>query len=322
MSSTRSPDEWRPGASRHALEARARLLARIRDFFAQRGVLEVETPILSAAGNSDPNIRSIATGDTPPRYLRTSPEYAMKRLLAARVGDIYELGRVFRAGERGASHNPEFTLAEWYRGDLGYLELAAEVVELIRHCGAGVLDGWPEQRVAYRDLFRNQLGLDPFLCSETELAQCAAERGIRSGPLEHLQWLDLLLAEVLQPGLPGECITVLYDFPPEQAALARVRPDHPPVAERFEVFINQLELANGYQELTDAAEQQRRFHRENRLRQLRGEDVPPLDDKLIAALRHGLPECSGVALGVDRLLMALLRLERIGAVLAFDADRA
>lgn len=313
--------DWRPGASRHAIEARARLLADIRGFFAERGVLEVETPILAQAGNSDPNLRSMATDSPRTRYLRTSPEYAMKRLLASGQRDIYELGRVFRAGEKGQYHNPEFTLLEWYRGGMAYLDLAGEVLELVRHCGAGAFDGWGERRVAYRDLFLEHTGLDPFHCSETELANCAAERGIRAGPLAQAQWLDLLLAEVAQPAMPGECLTVLCDFPPEQAALARIRPGDPPLAERFEVFIGQLELANGYQELTDPAEQRRRFERENRLRELRGEEPVPLDSRLLDAMRHGLPECSGVALGVDRLLMSILKLERIDAVLAFSSER-
>jgi len=313
--------DWRPGASRHAIESRARLLAAIRGFFAGRGVLEVETPILARAGNSDPNIHSLATDGPRKRYLRTSPEYAMKRLLASGLRDIYELGRVFRAGEQGQYHNPEFTMLEWYRSGMGYLELAAEVLELVRHCGAGAFTGWRERRVSYRDIFREHLGLDPLHCSETELANCAAERGIRSGPLEHLEWLDLLLAEVVQPALPGEYLTVLHDFPPEQAALARIRPGDPPLAERFEVFLGPLELANGYQELTDPNEQLRRFERENRLREKRGEEPVPLDLRLVDALRTGLPECSGVALGVDRLLMSILKLERIDAVLSFDAGR-
>jgi lysyl-tRNA synthetase class 2 len=314
--------DWRPGASRHAVEARARLLTTIRAFMAERHVLEVETPILSRAGNSDPNIRNIATDDADKRYLRTSPEYAMKRLLAAGHRDIYELGRVFRAGEQGQSHNPEFTLLEWYRTGLPYLDLAAEVIDLIRLCGAGIFDDWKVRQVAYRELFRQAIGLDPAHCSESELSDCALERGIRSGPLAHLQWLDLLFAEIVQPGLPGECITVVCDFLPEQAALARIRGGAEPAAERFEVFLGQMELANGYQELTDADEQLRRFDRENRLRGIRGEETTPIDTHLIEALRQGLPECSGVALGVDRLLMSILKLERIDAVLAFDAGRA
>jgi len=322
LSPAQTLSDWRPGASRHAVEARARLLAAIRAFMAERGILEVETPILSQAGNSDPNIRSIATDDARRRYLRTSPEYAMKRLLAAGHRHIYELGRVFRAGEQGQYHNPEFTLLEWYRVGLPYLDLAEEVVQLIRLCGAGVYDDWELQWVTYRDLFRQSIGLDPAHCTETDLSNCALERGIRSGPLDQLQWLDLLFAEVVQPALPGECLTVVYDFLPEQAALSRIRSGSDPAAERFEVFLGQMELANGYQELTDAEEQLHRFERENRLRDIRGEETAPVDNRLIDALRQGLPECSGVAMGVDRLLMSILKLERLEAVLAFDAGRA
>ena len=314
--------DWRPGASRYAIESRARVLADIRGFMAARGVLEVETPMLGRAGSSDPNIANLSTDSIRKRYLRTSPEHALKRLLASGHGHIYELGRVFRAGERGRFHNPEFTMLEWYRAGLGYLELAEEVLDLVRACGAGTFDGWETQHLAYRDLFVERLGLDPYHCSESELADCAAERGIVSGPLDHSQWLDLLFSEVVQPGLPGENFTIVRDFMPEQAALARIRPDDPPVAERFEVFVGQMELANGYQELTDPDEQLRRFEHENRLREMRGESAVPVDARLIAALRHGLPDCSGVALGVDRLLMAILKLDRIDAVLAFDSGRS
>ncbi|MBT8048650.1 MAG: EF-P lysine aminoacylase GenX [Xanthomonadales bacterium] len=316
------PPDWRPGASRLAVETRARLLSDIRSWFSQRDVLEVETPVLSRAGNSDPNIRSMSLESPARRYLRTSPEYAMKRLLAAGFGDIFELGRVFRADEKGRFHNPEFTLLEWYRCGWNYLELAAEVTELIRLCGKGQFDDWPVQRWTYHDMFIAQTGLDPFQCTESDLADAAAERGIRAGSLSHPEWLDLILSEVIEPNLPGETITVIHDFLPEQAALARIRPDNPPVAERFEVYLGQLELANGYQELTDANEQQARFEKETKTRQARGEEKAPIDLNLLSAMRHGLPECSGVALGVDRLLMALLKLEHVDAVLAFSADRA
>jgi lysyl-tRNA synthetase class 2 len=312
---------WRPGASRHAVEARAELLAAIRLFFASRRVMEVETPVLSRAGNSDPNIQSISTDSIPKRYLRTSPEYAMKRLLAAGFSNIYELGRVFRAGEKGRSHNPEFTLLEWYRGGVTYLDLASEVCDLIRICGNGQFQDWPENRVSYRNLFLQNIGLDPFTCSETDLSSAAAERGIHAGSLSQQEWLDLLLGEVIEPALPGETLTIVHDFLPEQAALARIRPDDPAVAERFEVYLGQVELANGYQELTDGEEQLRRFERETKLRSARGEETAPIDSQLIEALRQGLPECSGVALGVDRLLMAILKLDQIDAVLAFSADR-
>lgn len=316
------PDrEWRPGASRFAIEARAALLADIRDFFAQRGILEVETPILSRYGNTDPNINSITADKLNRRYLRTSPEFAMKRLLATGQRNIYELGRVFRASEKGRHHNPEFTMLEWYRTGMGYLELADEVVELLRACGRGTFDDWPVERIDYRSLFMERTGLDPYLCSEEELSACASERGLVAGPLDHGQWLDLVMSEIIQAALPGEAFTIVYDYPPEQAALSRIRPGDPPVAERFEVYLGQAELANGYQELADADEQLARFERENRARDLRGADTVQIDHGLVAALRSGMPDCSGVALGVDRLLMAILKLDSIDAVMAFSADR-
>jgi lysyl-tRNA synthetase class 2 len=321
MSTVPGPAGWRPGASRFAMEERAALLSTIRAWFSERNVLEVETPVLSRSGNSDPNICSISTDSTSKRYLRTSPEYPMKRLLAAGFSDIYELGRVFRAGEKGRFHNPEFTLLEWYRCDWNYLDLATEVSELIRFCGKGQFDDWPVQRTTYREVFLAQTGLDPFHCTESDLSGVAAERGIRAGILGHAEWLDLLLSQLIEPNLPGETITIMHDFLPEQAALARIRPGNPPVAERFEVYLGQMELANGYQELTDSMEQLGRFEREQSLAKARGEEVGPLDLALIEALRHGLPECSGVALGVDRLLMSLLKLDHIDAVLAFSADR-
>jgi len=321
MSQGPGASSWRPGASRFAVEARADLLAMIRAWFLERQVLEVETPVLSRAGNSDPNIRSLSTDSTAKRYLRTSPEYAMKRLLAAGFRDIYELGRVFRAGEKGRFHNPEFTLLEWYRCGLAYLDLADEVVDLIRFCAKGKYDDWPVQRLSYRDVFMAQTGLDPFLCVESDLSSVAAERGIRAGALGQMEWLDLLLSQLIEPNLPGETITIIHDFLPEQAALARIRPGNPQVAERFEVYLGQMELANGYQELTDAREQLQRFERERNLAEARGEEAGPVDLGLIEALRHGLPECSGVALGVDRLLMSLLKLDHIDAVLAFSTDR-
>jgi lysyl-tRNA synthetase class 2 len=321
MSQEPGAANWRPGASRFAVEARADLLATIRAWFREHGILEVETPILSRAGNSDPNIRCLSTDSSPKRYLRSSPEYAIKRLLSAGFRDVYELGRVFRAGEKGRFHNPEFTLLEWYCCDLAYLDLARDVVALIRFCAKGQYDDWPVQRLAYRDAFLAQTGLDPFHCTESDLSGVAAERGILAGSLGHLEWLDLLLSQLIEPNLPGETITILHDFLPEQAALARIRPGDPPVAERFEVYLGQMELANGYQELTDGREQLQRFERERNLAEARGEETGPVDLGLIAALQHGLPECSGVALGVDRLLMSLLKLDHIDAVLAFSTER-
>ncbi len=318
----RTSRDWQPSASRDALEARARLFAAIRRFFSERQVMEVETPLLSQAANSDPSILSISAETSPQRFLRTSPEFPMKRLLASGLSDIYELGKVFRSGESGGWHNPEFTMLEWYHAGWNYLELADEVVDLVRYCGAGQFDSWPVQRISYRELFQRQLGVDPFHCDEAELAQHAQDHGIRSGPLDLRQWLDLLISHVIQPALGGETITIVHDFPADQAALARIRRGQPDLAERFEVYLGPAELANGYQELTDATEQRQRFEREQRQRGLQGDDIQPLDERLLAAMEKGLPDCAGVALGVDRLLMAITRLEAIQSVLAFPWQRA
>jgi lysyl-tRNA synthetase class 2 len=284
--------------------------------------MEVETPTLSSAGNSDPNIQIMTVEGRTVRYLRTSPEYAMKRLLAAGLGDIYELGRVYRESESGPWHNPEFTLLEWYRPGWDYLDLAAEVISLIKHCGPEQFSNWPVQTVSYRELFTTGIGLDPFNCDESDLAACASERGINALGLTQQEWLDLLLSEVVQPQLEAESFTIVHDFPPATAALAKIRQGPCPVAERFEVFAGSVELANGYQELTDAAEQLARFERENHLRSIRGELVAPLDKALIDAIKHGLPECAGVAMGIDRLLMLMLGVEHIKMVLSFSSDRA
>jgi len=309
--------DWRPTASRLAIEGRAKLLADIRQYFAARNVLEVETPILSCAGNTDPNITGMRTDSLSPRYLRTSPEFPMKRMLAAGLTDIYEMGRVFRAGESGAWHNPEFTLLEWYRAGWSYLQLAEEVVELVKHCIGTRCDSWNVNRITYRELFLQSTGLDPWLAEEADWEHMATEQGIHVSSMDLQQWQDLILTHVIQPALAADSITVVYDYPAAQAALAHIRRGADAVAERFEVYLGQAELANGYQELGDAREQLTRFESDKRLRRQRGEDTPPIDSRLIEALQHGLPECSGVALGVDRLLMRVLQLDRIDAVLAF-----
>jgi len=312
--------DWRPTASTARLKARARLLQDIRGFFVERDVLEVETPLISKAGNTDPEIQSIRTdtGD----YLRTSPEFPLKRLLAAGSGDIFELGRVFRAGESGRYHNPEFTMLEWYRTGFGYHQLMDEVAELVRSCGHGEFDQWPEQRLSYRQLFLDYLDLDPFTAASQELSAVAKKHNITDIELERKQWLDLLISLVIQPALPEESLTFIYDFPADQAALARIRPGSPPKAERFELYLGRTELANGYQELTDSDEQRLRFDTENAQREKRGEAKCETDHHLIAALEHGLPECAGVALGVDRLLMSLCDAETISDVTAFPFSRA
>ena len=315
------PETWRPTASRTLLRRRARLLRDIRAFFEEKGVLEVETPLLSAAGNPDPEIQSVATRCGA--LLRTSPEFALKRLLAAGSGDVYELGRVFRAGESGRTRNPEFTLLEWYRVGFTYFDLMDEVTALVRHCGRGAFDGWRVAKLGYRDWFEAELGIDPFSAGEELLAAAARDRGMSTdGALERRQWLDLLTGLVLQPAVPERQLTLVYDYPAGQAALARIRPGSPPAAERFELYLGRVELANGYQELTDAEEQRRRFEADNEERARRGQETCPVDERLVAALENGLPECAGVALGVDRLLMALSDVDDISAAIAFPFSRA
>ncbi|WP_295947963.1 EF-P lysine aminoacylase EpmA [uncultured Xanthomonas sp.] len=310
------------------LQLRARLNAAIRGFFAARGVLEVETPMLSAAGNTEPNIDSFQTRfsghvDAGPalRWLRTSPEYPLKRLLAAGIGDCYELGRVFRNGEAGGRHNPEFTMLEWYRVGWDHRQLIEETVELVRTALALVGRSATLRVLSYRELFQQGLGLDPFAAPLEALQQPLREIRIDADGLGRDDWLDLLMTHCLQPAFPADRLTVVHDWPASQCALARVRDGDPPVAERFELYLGSYELANGYHELNDAAEQRRRFLRDHALRQARGAVLPPLDERLLQAL-PALPDCAGVAVGVDRLLMAMRGTEQIGEVLAYDFAHA
>jgi lysyl-tRNA synthetase class 2 len=272
------------------------------------------------SGNTDPEIHSIRTDDGG--YLRTSPEFALKRLLASGIGDNFELGRVFRRGESGRHHNPEFTLLEWYRTGWTYLQLMDEVADLVRYCGDGKFDQWPLNRITYRQLFLDYVNIDPVTADGRSLSIVAREHEIEDIDLDRNQWLDLLISLVIQPALPDHCLTFVCDYPADQAALSQIRPGNPPVAERFELYLGQTELANGYQELTDATEQQRRFDAENTERENHGKPVCQVDRHLISALKHGLPGCAGVALGVDRLLMAIGDMESIDEVTAFPSSRA
>ena len=320
---------WRPSASLDALRLRADLYASIRQFLATRGVLEVETPILSAAGNTDPNIASFRTrfeghigAGTRERWLRTSPEFPLKRLLAAGIGDCYELGRVFRNGEAGHRHNPEFTMLEWYRVGWDHRRLMRETADLVLAALALVGRTAGVRETTYRDLFTDTLGIDPLRADETALR--AALDGIQIDPagLRHDDWLDLLVTHRIQPTFAHDEILLVHDYPASQCALAKIRADDPPVAERFELYLGPVELANGYHELTDAAEQRLRFERDLVLRKERGAELPCVDESLLAALVHGMPDCAGVALGVDRLLVALQGADTIAATLAFPFDRA
>ncbi|HET7301040.1 MAG TPA: EF-P lysine aminoacylase EpmA [Oleiagrimonas sp.] len=311
-----------------ALRLRARLYVLIREFFAARNVLEVETPILSAAGNTEPNIESFSTrfsghvdAGARERFLRTSPEYPLKRLLAEDLGDCYELGRVFRNGEAGKRHNPEFTMLEWYRVGLDHRQLAAETVQLVQAARRLVVDDGKGQGedihiTTYRDLFRQALAIDPFEADLATLQRQVADFAIDPQGLTRDDWLDLVITHRIQPDFPRDRITVIHDWPATQCALARIRPGHPPVAERFELYWGQHELANGYHELNDAAEQRARFERENERRTQRSQLVLPLDENLLATL-DAMPDCAGVALGVERLMMCLMKTDHIADIMAF-----
>lgn len=289
---------WKPAAAIPELRFRARLLARIRQFFAEREVLEVTTPVLSDAGVTEVHIDSIPVPGHG--YLRTSPEYFHKRLLAAGAGDLYEIGPVFRGAEAGPVNRTEFALLEWYRVGWRWSDLAAEVLELI-----GFLDpgrSWRHETVTWQDMARRVLGFNPLDAPTDRL-----EPVLAAAP-DDLDWpeqLDWLFATLMQPELDSGTLTVVCDYPAEQAALARTRPGAVPVAERFELFAGRLELANGYQELTDPDQQASRFHADNRRRKRLGLRQMPIDQHLLAALQAGLPECAGVALGLERLMMVL-----------------
>lgn len=315
--------QWRPSAKLDVLSARARLLARIRDFMQARGVLEVTTPVLGQRTVTDPNIHSFEvrrSGDVAasPLYLRSSPEFAMKRLLAAGSGAVYEIGPAFRDDERGALHNPEFTLLEWYRPGFDLSALIDEVDALLAAllgCSAG-------RRTAYRALFMDRLGLDPFQAEQAALAAPAAAAGLANAHgLDRTGLLEFLFSRCLQPALETGVVHV-HDFPPEQAALARIVPGPPAVARRVEVFVDRVELANGYEELTDPNEQRARMQADLGVRHARGAPEPSPDERLEAALVHGLPSSAGIALGFDRLVMLALGASSIDQVLSFPIERA
>lgn len=316
---------WEPTASPAALRLRARLLNRAREFFAARGILEVETPILGTSTAPDPHIESLRTSvGGSARFLQTSPELFMKRLLAAGSGPIYQVARVFRDGESGARHNPEFTLLEWYRPGLDHQDLMDEVDAFLQE----VLGSAPSVREPYAEAFGRRVGADPHAADSGELEARADALGLRpfsSAPFSREDWLHFLMAEAVEPHLGIERPHFLFDFPLDLKALARVRKgegEEPDVAERFEVFVRGLELANGYHELTDAFEQRQRFVADLELRRTLGRAEVPIDEKMIAALDRGLPPCAGVALGFDRLVMIAADASGIDSVLAFADDRA
>ncbi len=320
--------DWRPTASLETLRLRARLLAGIRAYFEQTGALEVETPVCSSCATTDPAIASFqlryhGPGAATPLYLQTSPEFPMKRLLAAGSGAIYQICKAFRDGESGRRHNPEFTLLEWYRPGFDLHRLMDDVARLLNRL-------LPEPRavehLSYHEIFRQHLGIDPHSATEAQLQQCASAHGIADA--ERLAfpsrdgWLDLLLTHCIEPRLGENRLSFITDYPASQASLAKINPGPPAVAQRFELYMEGMELANGFQELTDACEQHQRFQQDLAQRQAEGLPALPVDRRLLAAMDAGLPDCAGVALGVDRLLMLISRATHIDQVLTFPISRA
>ncbi|MBV8975678.1 MAG: EF-P lysine aminoacylase GenX [Sinobacteraceae bacterium] len=330
--------DWRPSASAQLLRQRAALLARARQFFAQRAVLEVDTPLLVNAPVSDVHIHSAAVrlgfdpaaarSTGPTLFLHTSPEYAMKRLLAAGSGDIYQICHVVRGNEHGRLHNPEFTLIEWYRVGCSLEQLMEEVEALVREL-LGAAAPVANERISYQAAFLRQLNLDPFTATDAALAEAARPlalvgAGIHSGGPEALsrdEWLELLMGGLIGPRLGRGALTFLHGYPASQAALARLDPADPRTAERFELYCEGIELANGFQELTSASEQRARFEADNVRRRRLGLPAFPPDERLLAAL-PAVPQCAGVALGFDRTLMLAAGAAHIEEVLPFPTARA
>ncbi|MCC7199142.1 MAG: EF-P lysine aminoacylase GenX [Gammaproteobacteria bacterium] len=320
--------DWWPSATRASLATRAAMLSRARVYFACAGVLEVETPQLSHAAVSDVHLESVPAQvqGQGPMYLHTSPEYAMKRLLASGIGDCWQMCRVFRDGERGRHHNPEFTLLEWYRLGFDVNRMMDDVEAAVAAMLANLRKLRPAERLTYREALERHAGVDPATASAEALVAALATRGIEvpagiDGDRDAL--LDLIVSVIVGPALGRDRPTFVHEYPASQAALARLIPGRPwPVAARFELYIDGVELANGFEELADPAEQRSRFEVDNAQRRRRGLPVRPLDERFLAALEHGMPDCSGVALGFDRLLMVGTGAKRIEDVIAFPIERA
>ena len=320
--------EWRPTASAAMLKRRADLLSRARTFFAERGVLEVDTPLVVNAPVTDVHIHSARVlfedGAGPSRtyFLHTSPEYAMKRLLAAGAADIYQICHVIRARERGRLHNAEFTLIEWYRRGISLDALMEEVDALLRRMLAPAGPQRPTERISYRQVFLRELAIDPFSVSLAALAQAARAAGLAAETSTRDELLEFLMGARIGPQLGRGRLTFVYGYPASQAALARLQPAEPRAAERFELYCEGVELANGFHELADAGEQRARFEGDLAERRRLGLRAAGLDERLLGALEAGLPDCCGVALGFDRTLMLAAGAECIDDVLPFPIERA
>jgi lysyl-tRNA synthetase class 2 len=326
-------EDWFPSCALNAIQQRARMLAIIRHFFSQRGVLEVETPLLCQAGATDPHLLAFTTsyrrpGETEGRelFLQTSPEFAMKRLLAAGTGSIYQVCKAFRNEESGRYHNPEFTLLEWYRVGFSLDDLIDEVDALIGEIFRNQHRLGTSIRLGYSELFQDSLGIDPLTASIREFVDAARKHGLAEAePLcgdRRSMWLDLLFSHLIQPYLGQSQVHYIVDYPICLPSLAQKHTENPLLVKRVEVFLQGLELGNGFHELSDPVEQEERFNHDLAQRKSLALPLPPKDSRLLAALREGLPPCSGIAIGLDRLLMLLIGAECIEETLAFPIDRA
>lgn len=315
------------------------MLKSIRAFFDARGVIEVETPLLSHHSTTDPHLDSLRSCFRDQHcYLNTSPEYAMKRLLACWDEPVYQVCKAFRDDELGPNHNPEFTMLEWYRPGFDMRQLMAELAELVTSLYVSVKQGLSQRQLvdaprfdylSYQQAFESFAGINPHQASSADCYQLAIANNVEIPQGLVIEdalddWLDWLLLQLVLPAFAKNSFTFMFDYPASQSALAKIAENEPQVlvAKRFELFYGEIELANGFHELTDAKEQMHRFLRENQQRKLVGKPAGFIDENLIAALRHGLPDCSGVAMGLDRLLMMLTEKQSIEEVLTFPWDRA
>jgi len=306
-----------------ALHQRAQLLTKIRDFFSKHDVLEVETPLLSHSSITDPNLHSFTTQYNASNkqsdilYLQTSPEFAMKRLLASGSGSIYQICKAFRNNEHGHRHNPEFTILEWYRIGIDHHKLMDEMDEFLHF----ILDCALAERLSYHQVFEKYLMINPHTSSIDELQKCALKNGLNTiSKLDRDGWLNILLTHLVEPHLGHKRPTYIYDYPASQAGLAKISQKDPAIAERFEVYINGIEIANGFHELADANEQRKRFV--NDLQKRRELNLPEIviDENFLTALNNDFPDCSGVAVGVDRMVMLLMEVNSIKDVISYPID--
>lgn len=308
------------------LEERSKLVQTIRGFFQNKGYLEVETPLLCSHSVTDPFITSfclpthhslLTTHGKNQRFLQTSPEYCMKRLLTEGSGPIFQICKAFRVDEPSNKHNPEFTMLEWYQPGFDHHDLMNEVDQLLQT----VLGCNAAEKISYANLFLQHLNVNPQLASAEQLAQVATQHQIQINNTENFSkvtWLEILFTHVIEPKLGFDQPAFIYDFPVEMAALAKIRNAQPPVAKRFEVYVKGTELANGFHELTDAKLQRQRFEADNQKRQALGLEPMPIDEFFLGALEKGLPDCAGVALGIDRLVMLALKQQNITEVISFN----